>query len=201
MVILWDIDGVLIQHERYFLQQIEGEYEGAIAILTEYYSSGVNRDCDRGVRDPCVEIRPYIERLGWKGDARSYLLAQYGFEAQLVDRELLAEIEASRGRAKHYLATNQNPLRKAVLARELRIDSVFDGAFFSCDFGRIKPELGYFEHVLSRLRAAGDLGQRERVVFFDDLAENVEGARQAGIESYRVGSREEARALFAEVLG
>jgi hypothetical protein len=199
MVFLWDIDGVLIQHERYFSQHIEAEHEGAIAILNEYYSSGINQDCDRGLLDPRIEIQPYIERIGWKGDGQSYLQAQYDFEMQFIDRELLARIEASRSRAKHFIATNQNPLRKAVLMRELRIGAIFDGAFFSCDFGRIKPELGYFEHVVSRLEAERMLVKGERLVFFDDVAANVEGARLAGIEAHQVRSREEARELFARI--
>ncbi len=54
-----------------------------------------------------------------------------------------------------------------------------DTAIFSCDVAQIKPEPEIYQTLIARLGCKPD-----EIVFFDDLAVNVEGARKAGIHSF-----------------
>jgi putative hydrolase of the HAD superfamily len=75
-----------------------------------------------------------------------------------------------------FLATNQQPLRGAFMQQNLGYERHFDGAYYSYQMGVAKPDQAYFEHIVADL--ALDPG---RTLFVDDMAENVEGARQVGL--------------------
>jgi putative hydrolase of the HAD superfamily len=79
-----------------------------------------------------------------------------------------------------HLATNQNPERAAYMRRELGYDARFDTQFYSCELGLAKPERGYFERILTTVRADPDA-----VLFVDDSASNVAGAREVGLAAER----------------
>ena len=75
-----------------------------------------------------------------------------------------------------HLATNQNPERAAYMRRELGYDARFDMQFYSSELGVAKPERGYFERILAAVGAVP-----EDVLFVDDSARNVAGARETGL--------------------
>ncbi|MDR1785348.1 MAG: HAD-IA family hydrolase [Spirochaetaceae bacterium] len=70
-----------------------------------------------------------------------------------------------------------------------------DYACFSCREKLIKPERAIFERVLSALEVAP-----EEAVFFDDLQENIDGARNAGIHGILWTSLEQAKADLQALL-
>ena len=77
-----------------------------------------------------------------------------------------------------HLATNQSPERAAYMRRELGYDARFDTQFYSCELGVAKPERGYFERILDAVGASPD-----EVMFVDDSARNVAGAREVGLSA------------------
>jgi putative hydrolase of the HAD superfamily len=52
---------------------------------------------------------------------------------------------------------------------------LFDRLYFSCELGYQKPDEGYFRHVQRSLGLDG-----ESILFWDDAARNVDGARECG---------------------
>jgi putative hydrolase of the HAD superfamily len=65
--------------------------------------------------------------------------------------------------------------------------------FYSSSIGLRKPDIAAFDHVVKAMGVPAS-----RVVFFDDLTENVEGARTLGIKAVQVkSSRDVADALTA----
>ncbi|WP_057936690.1 HAD family hydrolase [Algoriphagus resistens] len=60
-------------------------------------------------------------------------------------------------------------------------DPIFDWVFFSHEMGLSKPSLEIYEKMLVDLGTSGD-----RVIFFDDLPANVEGAKAVGIQAVHV---------------
>jgi hypothetical protein len=56
--------------------------------------------------------------------------------------------------------------------------SLFDGEYTSFEVGMIKPELGYYKHVLDSL----DLPDPESAIFVDDKVVNVSAAQSFGIQ-------------------
>ena len=75
-----------------------------------------------------------------------------------------------------HLATNQNPERATYMRREMGYADRFDTQFYSCELGVAKPEAAYFHRVLADVDAAAG-----EVLFVDDSARNVAGARAVGL--------------------
>ena len=69
----------------------------------------------------------------------------------------------------------------------------FREIFLSSRIGLRKPDAAAYDHVVKAIGAPA-----ERVVFFDDLAENIEGARARGLTAVHVTSPDDvAEALAA----
>lgn len=117
-----------------------------------------------------------------------------GWNAMLVDQvnPTLDLVEAVRGRIPCHVFSNTSALHRAVWARRFpRITQLFDQLFLSFEIGMRKPDRAAFAKV------TGAIGvDPASVLFFDDLAENVEGARAAGLKAIQVRSpRDVATAL------
>jgi len=99
--------------------------------------------------------------------------------------------------AKHFPLYVYSNTNRAHIAHFTRIHAhtlkPFRELFYSSSIGMRKPETEAFHHVV---RAMGV--PASRIVFFDDLAENVESARALGIKAVQVkSSRDVADALTA----
>ncbi|WP_024506954.1 HAD-IA family hydrolase [Bradyrhizobium sp. ARR65] len=69
----------------------------------------------------------------------------------------------------------------------------FREVFFSSSIGLRKPDAAAYQHVINAIGVPAS-----RIVFFDDLAENIEGARAVGIHAVHVKSTADiAEALAA----
>ena len=83
-----------------------------------------------------------------------------------------------------YAFTNSNPTHQHVWAKDYA-DTLrcFRKVFVSSEMGQRKPEPGAFATI------AADIGVRlDRILFFDDTLENVEGARAIGMPAIHVQS-------------
>ncbi len=101
---------------------------------------------------------------------------QFGIE---VRQPMVAAVRAVRDLGLRCgLATNQQNLRGAYMRGSLGFEKIFDEQFYSFEIGFAKPEAGYFRTIMDRIDAAPD-----RVLFIDDHAGNIAGAREVGIHS------------------
>ena len=69
----------------------------------------------------------------------------------------------------------------------------FDYSFLSHELGALKPDREVYERVAAQLPVA-----RDRVLFLDDNALNVDGAIEAGFRATRVRGVDEARAALVD---
>ncbi len=111
------------------------------------------------------------------------------------DRASLAIVEALRasGYGVH-LGTHQERHRAAHMRVALGYDALFDVSCYSCDLGVAKPDPGFFAAAALRIAA-----EPASILFIDDSARNVEGARTAGLaaEQWELGQGHDALlALF-----
>jgi putative hydrolase of the HAD superfamily len=84
-----------------------------------------------------------------------------------------------------YVFSNTNPAHLAHFTpRFARLFSSFKKIVTSCDLGARKPEREAFRRLVQLVGA-------KRLVFFDDLEENVLGARQAGLSAFQLTRPEE----------
>lgn len=126
----------------------------------------------------------------WMDEIRRRIVAEYGdgvtgaldeWEANvgMVDTEMLAVLRAVRRHCTAAVLSNGTTrLRRDLHALDL-IDE-FDVIFNTAEIGIAKPDVAVFHHVLGALDAT-----TEQVVFIDDLLENVEGARAAGLRAHQ----------------
>lgn len=93
------------------------------------------------------------------------------------DAEVLALVDAVRaGGVPVYLATNQQAFRGPYMLRSADYVDRFDGQFHSFQLGVAKPDPAFFTAILDRLGV-----EASGVLFVDDIAANVAGARTVGI--------------------
>lgn len=89
--------------------------------------------------------------------------------------------------------SNINELHWPLICDTWGMRKLFQGAFASYEIGMTKPDTESFRYVVKELDCPA-----ERVLFLDDLEENVEGARQAGLSSYQVKGPKEAEAVLKD---
>jgi FMN phosphatase YigB (HAD superfamily) len=99
----------------------------------------------------------------------------------------VALIHRLEGRIPQYLFSNTNVEHHDVWApRHAKALAPIARAFISCHIGLRKPEPEAFAHVAREIGVAPG-----RILFFDDTAPNIEGARQAGLQAVHVRSPED----------
>ncbi|MFA6312431.1 MAG: HAD family phosphatase [Sterolibacterium sp.] len=109
--------------------------------------------------------------------------------------ETLAMVQAARKQLTCSAFTNTNVTHHAHWsARFPAVASSLDRVFASHQIGYRKPERRAFEHVASELGVP--LGS---ILFFDDLAENVEGAKSVGLQAVHVRSPSDVRSALLAI--
>lgn len=166
----------------------------------------------RHARVPAAELRarfsfdaPYERHERGEIDEREYYAAlrrslgidlddaalAEGWGAIFADEipETVALLRAARTKVPVYAFSNSN-LAHARVWRERFASAltVFDRIFVSCELGARKPERAAFEAIARAIGVPLD-----RILFFDDTRENVEGARAAGLEAVLVTSPQDVR--------
>jgi epoxide hydrolase-like predicted phosphatase len=101
-------------------------------------------------------------------------------------RELLEEL-----RARYRLAalSNSNELHWERNTNELKIIELFEFAISSHQVGLCKPHPNIYKVAIDR----ANVSSPEAIVFFDDLAANVEAAKSAGMRAHQVRGVDQLR--------
>jgi glucose-1-phosphatase len=97
-----------------------------------------------------------------------------------------------------YAFTNSNPEhQECVWARFSDLMRPFQQVFVSSKIGLRKPEPEAYRYVINAIGTPA-----HRILFFDDLIENVEGARACGLQAVHVNASADVRdALFRLLTG
>jgi putative hydrolase of the HAD superfamily len=94
-----------------------------------------------------------------------------------------------------YVFSNTNQVHRAHWEpRHRRLLALFREVICSCDIGLRKPDPHAFLFVARRVGVAP-----QRIAFFDDVEENVAGAREAGLRAFRFSSAEQVKKALAEL--
>jgi len=179
--IVFDLGGVLIEL-------------GGVARMLELLDHRVTVEelWSRWLSSPSVQ-----EFESGRMDADQFALALLAeFELAISAAQFIAEfttwpkglypgtIELLQGLAPQYTLaclTNTNSLHWPRICGELGLEPHFAHHFASHLIGLMKPDRAIFEYTIAQIGYA-----RERILFLDDNALNVESARSVGISAYRV---------------
>jgi FMN phosphatase YigB (HAD superfamily) len=120
----------------------------------------------------------FMSELGYKGDFRSFKVLWC--EQFTLDRGSFAVLKSLSRRVPTYLLSNTNALHIEHIRARYAFPGIVKGAILSHELKLRKPQR---EIYLAALEMSGTLP--EETLFIDDLEENCEGARKAGLHAIR----------------
>ena len=180
-LVLFDMDDVLCAYDiPRRLRELSGMNGRSVeAVHDAIWGSGFEHAADEGAIDAEAYIAGFGARLGRPITRGEWVAARR--VAMTPWPEMLARARALADAGRRIAVLSNNGLLTAET-----IDDLFPGLrpvfgpdiFMSAEFRVTKPQPEVFHGVLARLGVAP-----ERTLFFDDKAENVAGARLAGLDA------------------
>lgn len=109
--------------------------------------------------------------------------------------ETVTTVQAVRTTYPCYAFTNSNTSHQSVWRPMFPgVVAAFNRVFVSSDIGLRKPEHAAFEFIANAIAVP-----KEAILFFDDLSENVAGAREAGLQAVHVRSSADVRKALLQL--
>lgn len=183
--LLFDLGGVLVEYD---WERAFGHWAGRGGTPAERIRErfGVDEAFERYERGEMSDAE-FFDALDAKLDAKLTQADLYeGWNRIFIGTidptiDLVARIDP---RMPMYVFSNTNGAHHSTWARDYA-DALapFRRVFTSFEIGRRKPEREAYEQVAAAIGAP-----RGRILFFDDVIENVEGARAAGMQAVHVQS-------------
>ncbi len=172
--LILDADGVLINGES-FADALHRNYDVDLAKEKEFFK-GPFQDCLVGKADLRTSVAPYLPSFGFTGSVDEFLAFWFTSE-HAIDETLVAYVQRLRSKGvRVVLATNQEKYRTDYMLKHMGFAGAFDGIYSSAHMGLKKPDAEFFAKVVD------DLGvPKERVLFWDDDRQNIDGAQAYGI--------------------
>jgi putative hydrolase of the HAD superfamily len=112
-----------------------------------------------------------------------------------LDSHLIDFIRGLRGEFTTVLLSNAWDNLRHLLSELWEIDGLFDHIFISAELELAKPDPAIYKHVIEKL---GE--DPSELLFIDDFSENIEAAREAGINAIHFRNRDQALFELAEYL-
>jgi putative hydrolase of the HAD superfamily len=182
--VVFDMDGVLCRYriERRLALLASWSGRSADAIHAAIWRSGFEDEGERGVWSADDYLKGFGERMGYALTADEWVEARrVAIEPDEAVLALARQLGTDRAVG---LFTNNSLLLKRHLAQVFPAAAEIFGsrAIFSAELGRSKPDPEAFRRLAARLAVAPD-----ELLYLDDDATYVAGARQAGLQADRVG--------------
>jgi putative hydrolase of the HAD superfamily len=183
-VVVFDMDGVLCRYriERRLARLAAWSGHSPDTIHAAIWRSGFEDEAERGVLSADDYLRGFGERLGYPLSAAQWVEARrVAVEPDLAVLALVRQLSVARPIG---MSTNNPWLLKRHIAEVFPAVPALFGtrAVFSAELGRSKPDPEAFRRLATRLACAPD-----EILYFDDDATYVAGAREAGLSAHRVG--------------
>ena len=176
-VIIFDVDGVLVNGER-FNKRLIRDY-GITEEMTASFFKGRFSECLIGKADLKQELGDYLPQWGWQGSVDEFMSIWFRHE-HCIDEQLVRQIQQWRQQGiRCYIATNQEKYRTAYMLEQMGFAKAFDGCFSSAHVGCLKDDRAFFAHVLDALHNV----QADDILFWDDSIGNVTTAQSVGLHA------------------
>jgi len=180
--VVFDMDEVLCRYriERRLALLASWSGRSQDAIHAAIWRSGFEDEAERGVWNADAYLHEFGERLGYPLSAAQWVAARRA--AMEPDEAVLAiarRLSADRPVA---MFTNNPLLLKRHIGEVFpAVPEIFGTrAVFSAELGRSKPDPEAFDRLARRLNVPPGA-----LLFFDDDADYIAGARRAGLAAYR----------------
>jgi putative hydrolase of the HAD superfamily len=182
-VLVLDIDGVVslaqpgAAHPWYATLQQDWGLSHDKELAPEFFLTPAFMEVLRGRQDLYVALNEYFATKGLADRLEEFVSYWFDKDA-VIDREVLAMADGWRKRTggKVYAATNQEHHRIKYLREQAGLGAHFDEIIYSAALGVCKPDRVFFTNAQARMGVTA----AQAILFVDDKAENVDGARMAG---------------------
>ncbi len=192
-VLVLDIDGVVVSGHPPWHATLKADLGLDYAEIRRGFFREQWQEVVRGRLDLFVALHDYFEPTG-QADRIDAFVAYWFEKDAVIDRAVLDASDAWRARTggRVFAASNQEHHRAAHLRDQAGLGAHFDEIVYSAALGVCKPERVFFTTAQARMHVTA----AQSILFVDDKAENVDGARMCGWRAmlYR-GPESLARAL------
>ena len=183
-MIVFDMDGVLCRYriERRLARLAAWSGHSPEAIHAAIWRSGFEDEAERGVLLADDYLKGFGERMGYPLSAAQWVEARrVAMEPDPAVLALARQLSVDHAVG---MFTNNPLLLKRHMAEVFPAVPALFGtrAVFSAELGRSKPDPEAFRRLATRLACAPD-----EILYFDDDATYVAGAREAGLSAHCVG--------------
>ena len=194
--VIFDLGGVLVRTEnpeprRRLAEEFDMTYDDLSALVYGCESAEL---ATRGAITAEEHKKTVLEELGLPTGTFSEFSDKF-WAGDSLDRHLVDFIEGLKGDYQTALLSNAWDDLRPLLVNLWKIDGVFDRIFISAELKLAKPDPAIYQFVINELNQ--DPGE---LVFVDDFIENIDAAREAGINAIHFQNPEQALAEIAEYL-
>jgi putative hydrolase of the HAD superfamily len=180
-VVLFDADGVT-QLPGDFNQYTEKWYGWSEKEYQEFFHALFTKDdykeALKGNIDFITVLARNLAEFDYDADAEDFM-HEWLHRNIIINKNLWRHIEKlRRNGVKCYLASNQEKHRARYMKNDLGYDGHFDGLYFSCEIGALKPTAAYFNRLIEEIGI-----EPAKMLFFDDYEESVISAGRLGIKA------------------
>ena len=192
-VILWDIDGTLLDFEKaekeairkcfevFGLGECTDEMIARYSVINKGYWEKLER---KEISKPEVLIGRFQEFFSTEGivtDCAEKFNEEY--QIRLGDTICFCDdgdelVKHFKGRIKQYAVTNGTKVAQDKKLSKSGLIDLLDGVFISEDIGVEKPDVKFFEHVWEKI---GQHEADEVIIVGDSLTSDMQGGNNAGI--------------------
>jgi putative hydrolase of the HAD superfamily len=176
-ILLFDVDGVIVGSESFSLS-LERDYGITREMITPFFKEKFYA-CLIGRADLKECLKDYLHKWGWQQSVNAFLA--YWFQCEHnIDESLLDAVQGMRQQGiRCCLATNQEKYRTQYMLTRMGFAEKFDGVFSSAQLGYTKSDKSFFEKMLRSLPGI----QPDEMLFWDDTQQNVDVARELGLNA------------------
>lgn len=169
-------------------------------LTSEFFPSAFHKDYEKGLISN-AEFRNAVRDLfeeNWTDDQIDHV---WNSLLIVIPEERLKLLAQLRKKYRTAILSNTNDIHIVKFNHMLKevsvhstIQDLCDQVFLSHEMGLAKPDLAIYKKVLESLNA-----QPEKTIFFDDLAANVEGAKQTGMDAFQITHPKALIEFFTDV--
>jgi putative hydrolase of the HAD superfamily len=199
-ILALDIDGVIV--EGFPRKRWDATLKADLGIspkhLQQTFFKPHWRDVLLGNRPVEEPLGEFLSGIGSDISTTEFLAYWHGRDANLRHDVIdAAKKWQERTAGMLALATNQDSTRATYLLETLGLGEHFETMIVSCVVGAVKPEPAFFKEADKLLHR--EPGQK--VIFIDDLADNVESAANHGWQAHHAQNPDAALSLISTLQG